>query len=175
MTVLTQKTTDDCFNEINLRIDKICGQNDMRFRNLCVCVCVCVCVYVCACVCVCVLFYVCLRCVFTVPVSQQFFSHVYLLGWQRIKCFPALWRFWLGDLSVYGMVGAWCFRCCRACCGLPVGFILLRYSALFTVESLSLLYFLFVSWFVCSGVWCVGGLGACRADQASVCLGLRLH
>ena len=29
--------------------------------------------------------------------------------------------------------------------GLPCGFLLLRYSVLFTVESLSLLYFLFIS------------------------------
>ena len=31
---------------------------------------------------------------------------------------------------------------CRAHRGLPVGFLLLRYSVLFTVESLSLLYLL---------------------------------
>ena len=29
--------------------------------------------------------------------------------------------------------------------GLPVGFLLLRYSVLFTVESFSLLYLLFIS------------------------------
>ena len=34
--------------------------------------------------------------------------------------------------------------------GLPVGFLLLRYSVLFTVESLSLLYLLFISMFICS-------------------------
>ena len=39
---------------------------------------------------------------------------------------------------------------CRAHRGLPVGFLLLLYSVLFTVKSLSLLYFLVVSWFVCS-------------------------
>ena len=33
----------------------------------------------------------------------------------------------------------------RAHRGLTVGFLLLRYSVLFTVESLSLLYFLFIS------------------------------
>ena len=32
---------------------------------------------------------------------------------------------------------------CRAHQGLPVGFLLLRYSVLFTVESLSLRYLLF--------------------------------
>ena len=34
---------------------------------------------------------------------------------------------------------------CRALRGLPVGFLLLRYSVLFTVESLSLLYLLVIS------------------------------
>ena len=34
---------------------------------------------------------------------------------------------------------------CRASKGLPVGFLLLLYSVLFTVESLSLLYHLFIS------------------------------
>ena len=32
--------------------------------------------------------------------------------------------------------------CCQGHRGLPVGFLLLRYSVLFTVESLSLLYLL---------------------------------
>ena len=34
---------------------------------------------------------------------------------------------------------------CRANGGIPVGFLLLRYSVLFTVESLSLLYLLVIS------------------------------
>ena len=34
---------------------------------------------------------------------------------------------------------------CRAHRGLPVGFLMLRYSVLFTVESLSLLYLLVIS------------------------------
>ena len=34
---------------------------------------------------------------------------------------------------------------CRAHRGLPVGFLLLRYSVLFTIESLSLLYLLVIS------------------------------
>ena len=33
---------------------------------------------------------------------------------------------------------------CRAHLALPVGFLMLRYSVLFTVESLSLLYLLFI-------------------------------
>ena len=34
---------------------------------------------------------------------------------------------------------------CRAHRGLPVGFLLLGYSVLFTIESVSLLYLLFIS------------------------------
>ena len=41
-----------------------------------------------------------------------------------------LWRFWLKDLSIDEMVGAWCFGCCQAHRGLPVGFLLLRYSVI---------------------------------------------
>ena len=37
------------------------------------------------------------------------------------------------------------FGCSQAHRGLPVGFLLLQYSVLFTVESLSLLYLLFIS------------------------------
>ena len=37
------------------------------------------------------------------------------------------------------------FGCCQARRGLPVGFLLLWYSVLFTVESLSLLYLFFIS------------------------------
>ena len=44
---------------------------------------------------------------------------------------------------------------CRAQRGLPVGFLLHRYSVLFTVESLSLLYLLFLSRFICSRRWWV--------------------
>ena len=61
-----------------------------------------------------------------------------------------LWRIGLKDLSIDEMVGAWCFGCCQAHRGIPVGFLLLRYLVLFTVESLSLLYLLFISWFICS-------------------------
>ena len=37
-----------------------------------------------------------------------------------------------------------CFGCSQAQRGLPVGFLLLWYSVLFTVKSLSLLYLLFI-------------------------------
>ena len=41
----------------------------------------------------------------------------------------------LKDLSIDEMVRTWCFICCQAHQGLPVGFLLLRYSVLCTVES----------------------------------------
>ena len=47
-------------------------------------------------------------------------------------------------LSIGEMIGAWRFGCCQANRGLPVGFLLLRYSDFFTVEFLSLLYLLFI-------------------------------
>ena len=65
------------------------------------------------------------------------------------------------------MVGAWCFGCCQAHQGLPVGFLLLRYSVLFTVESLSLLYLLFISWFIYFRRWCIDKLGVFHANQTS--------
>ena len=68
------------------------------------------------------------------------------------------------------MVGAWYFGCCQAHQGLPVGFLLLPYSVLFTVESLSLLYLLFISWFICSRRWCIDKLGVFHANQTSMCL-----
>ena len=52
------------------------------------------------------------------------------------------------------MVGAWCFDFVRPTGVYTVGFLLLRYSVLFTVESLSLLYLPFISWFICSWRWC---------------------
>ena len=64
----------------------------------------------------------------------------------------------LKDLSIDEMVEAWCSAVGRAHRGLTVGFILLRYSVLFTVESLSLLYLFFISWFICSRRWCINKL-----------------
>ena len=43
--------------------------------------------------------------------------------------------------------------------GATCWFLLLRYSVLFTVESLSLLYLLSLSWFICSWRWCIDTLG----------------
>ena len=76
----------------------------------------------------------------------------------------------LQDLSINEMVVAWCFGCCQAQLGLPVGFLLLWYSVLFTVESISLLYLLLISWFICSRRWCIDKLGVFHANLTSMCL-----
>ena len=57
----------------------------------------------------------------------------------------------------------------------PSGFLLLRYSVLFTVESLSLLYLLFISWFICSWRWCIDKLGVFHANQIYICLDPHLN
>ena len=67
-----------------------------------------------------------------------------------------LWPFQLKDLSIDEMVGAWGFGCLLG----PPGFTCWIsfapvFSVLFTVESLSLLYLLFISWFICSRRWCI--------------------
>ena len=52
------------------------------------------------------------------------------------------------DLKTYLLISWWgpdALAVCGAHRGLPVGFLLLRYSVLFTVESLSLLYLLVIS------------------------------
>ena len=52
------------------------------------------------------------------------------------------------DLKTYLLVRWWgpdALAVCRAHRGLPVRFLLLRYSVLFTVETLSLLYLLVIS------------------------------
>ena len=55
-----------------------------------------------------------------------------------------IFRFYDGpNLSIDEMIGTWCFGCCQAHPGLPVGFLLLQYSVLYNFESLSLLYLLF--------------------------------
>ena len=72
------------------------------------------------------------------------------------------------SMMVDEMVGAWCFGCCQAHRGLPVGFLLLQYSVLCTVESLSLPYLLFIYWFICSRRWCMDKLGVFHANQTSM-------
>ena len=52
---------------------------------------------------------------------------------------------------------------------------LLRYSVLFAVESLSLLYLLFISLFICSRRCCIDKLGVFHANQTSMCLDPHLN
>ena len=63
-------------------------------------------------------------------------------SWLAILLYSLIARRWVRpkDLSIDEMVGAWCFGCCQAHRDLPVGFLLLQYSVVFTVEFLSLLY-----------------------------------
>ena len=78
-------------------------------------------------------------------------------GWEL--CFPlplhtggSDFRLYDGsDLKTYLLMrwyGPDALAVCRAHWGLPVGFLLLWYSVLFTVESLSLFYLLVISWFI---------------------------
>ena len=71
-------------------------------------------------------------------------------------CFPLLLHAGGSDLRLYDgsdlktyLLMRWygpdALAVCRDHRGLPVEFLLLRYSVLFTVESLSLLYLLFIS------------------------------
>ena len=63
------------------------------------------------------------------------------------------------------MVGAWCFGCLSGPLGFTGWISFARYSFLFTVESLSLLYLLVISWFICSWKWCIDKLGACMQTK----------
>ena len=85
-----------------------------------------------------------------------------------------LWRFWLKDLPIDEMVGPDALAVCLAHRGLPIGFLLLRYSVLFTVESFSLLYLLVISWFICSRRWCIDKLGVFNLSCSTWELSLRL-
>ena len=92
--------------------------------------------------------------------------------WVRLQ---TLWWFPLKDLFIDEMVGAWCFGCLSGLRGLPVGFLLLQYSVLFTVESLSLHYLLVISWFICLRKWCIDKLGVFHEYQISMCLDPHLN
>ena len=75
------------------------------------------------------------------------------------------------ELVNYGLSYRRCFgSCCQANWGLPVLFLLLWYSALCTVEPLSLLYLLFILWFIYYRRWCMDKLGIFHANQTSMCL-----
>ena len=75
---------------------------------------------------------------------QHFFSS--LAAHWRIKP-QALWQFLRRDLSIDG-VGVEAWSCDYQ--GLVVGFLLLQYSVVYAVESLSWFHLLFISQFVLS-------------------------
>ena len=99
--------------------------------------------------------------------SATFLSSLIARRWVGLQ---TLWRFRLKDLSIDEMVVAWCSGCCQAHQVLLIGFLLLRYSVLFTVESLSLLYLLFISWFICSMRWRIDKLEVFHANRTSMFL-----
>ena len=75
------------------------------------------------------------------------------------------------DLKTYLLVRWWgpdALAVCQAHRGLPIGFLLLRYSVLFTVESLSLLYLLVISLFIF--IIEFDKLGVFHANQIAMCL-----
>ena len=86
-----------------------------------------------------------------------------------------LWRFRLKDLSVDEMVGVWCFDCLSGLLGFTCWIFLLWYSVLFTVESLSLLYLLFISWFICFRRWLIDKLGVFHAKWKIVSMIRKYH
>ena len=88
--------------------------------------------------------------------------------------YKLIWWFRLIDLSIDEGRGLMLWLL-SAPPGLPVGFLLLWYSVLFTVESLSLLYLLFISWFICSRRWCIDKLGVYHTKQTSMCLDPHLN
>ena len=103
-------------------------------------------------------------CLVVNPITVGNFAFLFNCTARRWVVLQTLWRFRLKDLSTNELVRAWCFGCCQAHRGLPLGFLLLRYSVLFSVESLSLLYRLVISWFICSGRWCTYKLGIFHAN-----------
>ena len=73
------------------------------------------------------------------------------------------------------MVGDWWFDCWSGPLGFTCWIFLLWYSVLFTVESLSLLFLLFISWFICSRRWCIDKLGVFHENRKSICLDPHLN
>ena len=86
-----------------------------------------------------------------------------------------LWRFRLKDLSIDEMVGAWYFGCLSG----PPGFTCwISFAPVFSFIYCWVLIFasfLVISWFVCSGRWCIDMLGVFHANQISMCLDPHLN
>ena len=80
-----------------------------------------------------------------------------------------LWWFWLKDLSIDEMVGAWCFGCCQAHWRLPVVSFALVFSFMYCWVFIFAL-FPFNILIVCSRRWCMDKLGVFHANQTFMCL-----
>ena len=68
-------------------------------------------------------------------------NFAFLFNCRRLVGLQTLRQFLLKNLSIDEMVGAWCFGCCQAHRGLPVGFLLRRYSVVL-IFALSPFYIL---------------------------------
>ena len=93
--------------------------------------------------------------------------------WYLIVSIPDLCTLtYFKDLSIYEMVGAWCFGCLSG----PPGFTCwISFAPIFSFIYLSLLYLLFISWFICPRRWCFDKLGVFHANQTSMCLNPHLN
>ena len=78
-------------------------------------------------------------------------------------------------LSVDEMVGAWYFGCLSGPPGFTCWISFTPVLSFIYVESLSMLHLLVISWFVCSGRWCIDKLGVCHANQIFMCLDPHLN
>ena len=79
-----------------------------------------------------------------------------------------LWGFRLKDLFIDERVLAWCLVFGQAHPGLIVGFLLLLFSVVCTVESLSFFYRLLISWLVWSMRWCIDKLGILNVNHTFI-------
>ena len=81
----------------------------------------------------------------------------------------------VGNLSIDGLVEAWCFGCLSG----PPGFTCwLSFAPVFSFIYCWVLIFalnLVISWFICSRRWCIDKLGVFHANQTSMCLDPHLN
>ena len=87
--------------------------------------------------------------------------------WVRLQI---LWQCLLKDLSIYEMVGAWCFGCLSG----PLGFTCwISFAPVFSIIYCWVLIFAlspFYIWFICSRRWCIDKLRVLHANQTSMCI-----
>ena len=87
-----------------------------------------------------------------------------------------LWRFQLKDLSsIDEMVGPDALAVCWAHRGLPVRFFCSCFQFYLLLSPYVCFISFFLSWFTCSGRWCIDKSGVFHANQISMCLGPHLN